>query len=175
MSTGLRNLVNLRRRPDVVATMDADNTHDPSQILTMVREIERGADVVICSRYASGASTVGVPGYRVLLSAGARFLFGVLVGASGVQDYTSGYRVYRMDVVDRLTREFRPLVRARGFAVQTEILAKAAALGSRFSEVAMQLRYDLKPGRSKLRLVPTLIEYVRVVTLTKIDAMRISP
>jgi hypothetical protein len=98
-----------------------------------------------------------------------------VVGAEGVRDYTSGYRAYRVALLRRLAERFRPLVRARGFGVMTELLAKAAAEGARCREVPIMLRYDMKPGRSKLKLLPTLAEYGRVVTLARLDAWRTAP
>jgi dolichol-phosphate mannosyltransferase len=109
---------------------------------------------------------------RRVLSGGARVVFGVVVGASGVRDYTSGYRAYRVGLIQRLGERFQPLIRARGFGVMTELLAKAAADGATCREVPIMLRYDLKPGRSKLKLLPTLAEYLRVVTLARVDAWR---
>src|SRR5205085_812114 len=102
----------------------------------------------------------------------ASLLFGVAIGAKGVRDYTCGFRCYRMDLVDRLAARFHPLIRARGFAVMTELLAKAAAEGARCAEVPLVLRYDMKPGRSKLRLIPTLVEYARVLLLARLEALR---
>ncbi|HEV8634540.1 MAG TPA: glycosyltransferase [Chloroflexota bacterium] len=159
----------------VLVTMDGDNTHDPALIPSMVGRIEDGADLVVASRFVLGATTVGVPWERRLLSGGARLLFGRLLGIQGVRDYTCGYRAYRMALVHGLARRFRPLVRARGFAVMTELLAKAAAEGARCEEVPLALRYDLKPGRSKLRVLPTLGEYGRVLLLARVDIARTAP
>lgn len=159
----------------VLVTMDADNTQDPALIPEMVRAIEDGADLVIASRFVPGAGSVGVPFYRRVLSGGASVLFGLAIGARGVRDYTCGYRCYRMDLIDRLRLRFHPLIRARGFAVMTELLAKAAANGACCAEVPLVLRYDMKPGRSKLRLLPTLVEYARVLLLARLDALRTAP
>src|SRR5438045_3096643 len=76
-------------------TMDSDNTQDPALMPAMLAEIERGADVVVASRFAAGGEAVGVPLYRRVLSGGASVLFGVAIGARGVRDYTCGYRCYR--------------------------------------------------------------------------------
>lgn len=171
MATGIAHV----RRQDhrgVLVTMDADNTQDPALIPGMVDEIERGADLVVASRFVSGGSAVGVPLYRRVLSGGASVLFGVAIGARGVRDYTCGYRAYRMELIERIGRRFHPLIRARGFAVMTELLAKAAAENARCVEVPLVLRYDLKPGRSKLRLIPTLVEYARVLLLARLEAWR---
>jgi dolichol-phosphate mannosyltransferase len=156
----------------VLVTMDADNTHDPAIVPQLVDTIIGGADLVVASRFVPGATAVGVPWLRRVLSGGARVVFGLLIGARGVRDYTSGYRAYRMTLVRRLAARFDPLVRAGGFGVMTELLAKAAADGARCEEVPIMLRYDLKPGRSKLKLLPTLAEYARVVTLARVDAWR---
>ena len=172
MDTGIRH-VRMVGSPDaVLVTMDADNTQDPAIIPLLVSAIEAGADLAIASRFAPGAGAIGVPVYRQVLSGGASLLFGTAIGAPGVKDYTCGYRCYRLSLIERLARRFKPLVRARGFAVMTELLAKAAADGAKCAEVPFVLRYDLKPGRSKLQLLPTLFEYARVLILARIDAIR---
>lgn len=156
----------------VLFTLDSDNTQDPALMPCMLAEIDRGADLVVASRFVPGAGAIGVPLYRKFLSGGASVLFGLAIGARGVRDYTCGYRCYRMELIDRLAARFHPLIRARGFAVMTELLAKAAAADARCAEVPLVLRYDLKPGRSKLRLLPTLVEYARVLFLARLEALR---
>jgi dolichol-phosphate mannosyltransferase len=172
MRTGLDYVTRSAAAGEVLVTMDADNTHDPALIPRLVAAIEAGADLVVASRFVPGAIAVGVPWIRRVLSGGARIVFGLVIGAAGVRDYTSGYRAYRVALLHRLADRFRPLVRARGFGVMTELLAKAAAEGATCREVPIMLRYDLKPGRSKLKLAPTLAEYGRVVTLARLDAWR---
>jgi dolichol-phosphate mannosyltransferase len=175
MATGLE-YVRANVGPDfALVTMDGDNTQDPALIPAMVERLDRGADLVVASRFVAGGSMVGVPWERRLLSGGARLLFGRLLGVQGVRDYTCGYRAYRMGLVHGMARRFRPLVRARGFAVMTELLAKAAAEGARCEEVPLVLRYDLKPGRSKLRVLPTLAEYGRVLLVARVDVIRTAP
>jgi dolichol-phosphate mannosyltransferase len=172
MATGLEHVRAIGQADDILITMDADNTHDPALIPRLVDAVEAGADLVVASRFVPGAVAIGVPRIRRVLSGGARIVFGLLVGADGVRDYTSGYRAYRVALVQRLATRFRPLVRARGFGVMTELLVKAASVGAACREVPIMLRYDRKPGRSKLKLLPTLAEYARVVTLARIDALR---
>ena len=172
MDTGIRHVRAVGSPDAVLVTMDADNTQDPAIIPLLVAAIEKGADLAIASRFAPGAGAIGVPVYRQVLSGAASLIFGLAIGASGVKDYTCGYRCYRLTLIERLSRRFNPLVRARGFAVMTELLAKAAADGARCAEVPFVLRYDLKPGRSKLQLLPTLFEYARVLLLARLDALR---
>src|SRR5262249_7646180 len=47
----LRRASELARPDDVIVTMDADNTHDPALIPSMLVRISQGNDVVIASRY----------------------------------------------------------------------------------------------------------------------------
>jgi dolichol-phosphate mannosyltransferase len=172
MATGLDHVRSNFGPEFALVTMDGDNTQDPGLIPSMVDRIDRGADLVVASRFIAGGAMVGVPWERRVLSGGARLLFGRLLGVRGVRDCTCGYRAYRMALVHGMARRFRPLVRAHGFAVMTELLAKAAAEGARCEEVPLVLRYDLKPGRSKLRLLPTLAEYGRILLLARVDIAR---
>src|SRR5690606_30096607 len=48
---GFRTVLGRRPPYDVVISMDADLSHDPAVIPTMLRQIEEGADAVIGSRY----------------------------------------------------------------------------------------------------------------------------
>ena len=55
ISTGIA-YVRQERLGGVLVTMDADNTQDPAIIPAMLAEIERGADLVVASRFAAGGS-----------------------------------------------------------------------------------------------------------------------
>jgi len=80
---------------DVVVTMDADNTHPVELIPEMVPRLLEGYDVVIASRYRTGASVVGLSGFRRLMSFGARLIYQAVFPIRGVRDYTCGFRAYR--------------------------------------------------------------------------------
>ena len=56
---------------DVIVSMDADFSHDPTVISEMLALIEVGADAVIGSRYVPGGATTDWPLHRRLLSRGA--------------------------------------------------------------------------------------------------------
>ena len=142
---------------DVLVTMDADGTHSPRLIPSMVELISRGYDVVIASRYRRGAKVRGVALHRQVLSLGASWLFRAFFPTAGVRDYTSGYRAYRGAVVKKAFSTFGDrFVEAEGFACMADILLKVRRLGASFTEVPLELRYDLKRGSSKMRLVRTV-------------------
>jgi dolichol-phosphate mannosyltransferase len=48
------------------------------------------------------------------------------------------------------------------FAATTEILLKLGAAGARAAEVPLQLRYDLKHGASKMKLIQTCFSYLAI-------------
>jgi dolichol-phosphate mannosyltransferase len=129
--------------------------------------MEEGADAVIGSRFVRGALVRGVPPLRRITALGAVALFKLIHPVRGVRDYTCGYRSYRVSALERASNTFRTkLIEESGFACMPELLLKLNALGFRFSEVPLQLRYDLKPTASKMsvrndigRLLRLLIEF----------------
>ncbi len=149
--TGLLAGADGAQQQDVVVTMDADRTQRPEAILLMLEQIEAGNDFVIASRYRKGASVVGVPWHRNLLSLGGRVLFQTLFPTKGVRDYTSGARAYRVGLLKNMIARFgENLVSEEGFSCMVDVLLKARALEPKFSEVPLVLRYDFKPGLSKM-------------------------
>ena len=136
---------------DVVVTMDADRTQRPEAILLMLEKIQSGCDLVIASRYRPGASVIGVPWHRNLLSLGGRALFQTLFPTKGVRDYTSGARAYRVSLLQAMIERFGDnLVSEEGFSCMVDVLLKARSMRPQFGEVPLNLRYDYKPGLSKM-------------------------
>lgn len=148
---------------DVIVSMDADNTHSPELIPAMVRLIAEGCDVVIASRYRRGSKVVGVSAFRQLMTYGARFLFQLLLPTPGVRDFTCGFRAYRAGLIQQAFQRYPGgLVTERSFACMLEILLKLREMGARMGEAPMVLRYDLKPGASKMKVWPTVLSTLRL-------------
>ncbi len=136
---------------DILVIMDCDDTHDPAQIPEMLTSMAKSADVVIASRFKGGATVRGVPLLRRLTALGAVILFKLIHPVRGVWDYTCGYRAYRIGLLQKASMRFDGrLVEETGFACMVEVLLKLNALGARFAEVGLHLRYDLKPTASKM-------------------------
>ena len=114
---------------DVVCQMDADLSHDPAYLPTLVAATA-GNDVVIGSRYLQGVSVVNWPLHRIFLSAFANRYIRAVTGLTP-RDCTSGYRCWRRDVLARV-----PLagLASNGYAFLTEMLFHAAAAGARIVE-----------------------------------------
>jgi dolichol-phosphate mannosyltransferase len=106
----------------------------------------------------------GLGAFRRLMSRGAAAVARLFLPLSGVTDFTSGYRAYRGEVLRR-ARDVRGgvLVDQRGFAVTMELLAATAAVGARFAEVPLALRYERKVGTSKMQVGRTILATLGVL------------
>jgi dolichol-phosphate mannosyltransferase len=160
MLTGLKRAAWLVKDEDVVITMDADNTHDPHLIGLMRDRITQGADVVIASRYEQGGQEIGLSRLRSILSRGASILLKTFFPIRGVKDFTCGYRAYRGAVLKRVFGIYGDqLIEERGFTCMAEILIKMGVVAARVAEVPLVLRYDLKSGPSKMKVMRTILRY----------------
>jgi dolichol-phosphate mannosyltransferase len=162
--SGLRAVLETAAPEDILVVMDADDTHDPTLIPRLRAEIAAGADVVICSRFVPGGDDTTAPPWRRLLSRGATALFNRVLRVGDVRDFTSGFRAYRVSLLDRATRHWgERLIEEQGFACMVELLLKLRHCRPVITEVPLKLRYDRKLGASKLRLVRTITQYLRLL------------
>jgi dolichol-phosphate mannosyltransferase len=157
MRTGLLAALEEARGDDIVVTMDADDTHAPGLISRMTMLIEEGNDVVVASRYAPGGRVRGVSLPRRVLSRGASVLFRLTYPVAGVRDYTCGYRAYRASLLgEAFARWGQRFISEPGFSCMVDILLKLDRLDAVITEAPMVLRYDRKPGKSKMNVRRTV-------------------
>jgi dolichol-phosphate mannosyltransferase len=155
---------------DIVVVMDADDTHDPALIPLLRTEIDGGADVAICSRFVGGGDDTTAPFGRRLLSRGAAVLFNRTLRVGGVRDFTSGFRAYRVSLLDRAARHWgERLIEEQGFACMVELLLKLRHCRPVITEVPLTLRYDRKQSDSKLRIRRTIVQYVKLLTRDRLS------
>ncbi len=149
-----------------IVTMDADNSQGPDLIREMTARINNGHDVVIASRFQPGAQEIGVPAYRVFLSHLSSGIIRLLVRYPGARDYTCGYRAYRLETVRELIDRYGDnFLRETGFSCMFELLLNCRRVDAVVTEVPLILRYDLKLGASKMRVIRTARRYL--VTLVR--------
>lgn len=132
---------------DVVCQMDADLSHDPTFLPSMLAAVERGAELVIGSRYMEGGRVENWPMHRVMLSA---FANKYIRGVTGLRtrDCTSGFRCWRRTALARLRLD---AVASDGYAFLTEVVFQAAAAGLRIAEVPIVF-VERRQGSSKLSM-----------------------
>jgi dolichol-phosphate mannosyltransferase len=148
---------------DCLVRMDCDDTHDPYVIVRLQAKLGEGYDVAIASRFQPGGGQKGVSAYRTVVSACANLFMRVFFSLSGVRDFSSGYRAYRAEFVQKAIRfygnDFIQL-KGLGFTVTLEKLLKLHLLGARFGEVPLMLRYDMKRSESKMVTSLTTLGYM---------------
>jgi len=160
VKTGINYILDNRPQSSFACLMDSDNTHDPKFVLDMLKKQKQTkADIVIASRYQTGAKVRGVSGFRLLTSQGAKVVFSMILHVPDVQDYTCGYRLYKREILQKAKTRFEEnLINESGFTCMVELLYKLYCCGAKFAEVPFYLRYDLKAGSSKMKVIKTSID-----------------
>ena len=135
----------IERGYEALVQMDADLSHDPAELRTLLTRLDAGADLVIGSRYVPGGSIPHWPAHRRALSRyGNRYASRVL--GLHVRDVTSGFRAMRADVLRAIDFES---TRANGYGFQIEQAYRVAQLGLRIDEVPITFT-DRVRGTSKM-------------------------
>jgi len=167
--TGLLQALEDADDRDIIVTMDSDNTHTPGLIARMVRGIREGNDVVIASRYQPGAHVKGVPRYRRVVSRCASIAFRVVFPTPNVRDFTSGYRAYRAGALKQAFATYgESFVAQSGFSCMVDVLLKLRRLDAIMCEVPLILRYDLKVGVSKMLVLRTMADTLKLMFVRRL-------
>ena len=129
---------------DLICQMDADLSHDPVQLPTLIAAAAR-ADVVIGSRYVAGGKIVNWPMRRRLLSRFAN-QYVRTVTRLRARDCTSGYRCWRRETLAAMPLDH---FISDGYSFLVEMLYVASRRGSRIAEVPITF-VERRLGESKL-------------------------
>jgi dolichol-phosphate mannosyltransferase len=135
----------LERGYDLLVEMDADGSHRPEYLRDIVAAADRGAALVIGSRYVRGGSVSGWGWHRKLLSWGANVYCRMLLGLR-VRDATSGYRCYPRAVLEAIGLD---RVVSQGYSFQIEMVYRCLGQGFEVHEVPIHFE-DRVAGRSKV-------------------------
>jgi dolichol-phosphate mannosyltransferase len=137
--------VGMDRGYEVLVQIDADLSHDPAALPTLLNGLEAGADLVIGSRYVPGGSVPHWPLHRRALSRfGNRYTSFAL--RTGVNDATAGYRAYRADMLRKVRYD---TTRAVGYGFQIELAYRVSRADGRIVEVPITFT-DRTRGQSKM-------------------------
>jgi len=123
----------LRRRAELVITIDGDGENDPTDIPVLLRSlVGESVDAVLGARVETHSSLIlGFKPTKIFL----KEHFGILV-----DDPMSGIRAYRSSVIETIL----PKLRSAGFGIDLEILLQMLLHGFSFTEVSVSAR-DLVP------------------------------
>ena len=136
---------------DIFVVMDADFQHPPEKIISLVEEINKGADIVIASRYNEEKGFGEFNIFRKIISKGANSLARILFQKlSNIKDIQSGFFAIRKEVIDGVA--LNPI----GYKILLEILIignykNIKEIGYKFSK--------RESGDSKLG-IKTIVDYI---------------
>jgi len=135
----------LERGYRLICEMDADLSHDPQKLPTLIAEAG-AADVVIGSRYVGGrVNVVNWPMSRLLISYFGSFYARTITGLP-VRDATGGFNCFRREVLEALDLE---RIQSNGYAFQIELKFRAHRRGFRLQEVPIVF-VERDTGESKM-------------------------
>jgi dolichol-phosphate mannosyltransferase len=161
--TGFKRALELAGPDELIITMESDTTSDLDALEGMLYVASQDADIVLASHHAGG-ELANVSRHRRFLSKAASSAIrrGAGLNASTVSSF---FRVYRAEILRQGYAEHGDtLIRERGFACKAEILIKLSRLGARVAEVPVTLDWAKREGESKLRVLPTMAGYARMMT-----------
>ena len=115
---------------ELVLQMDADHSHQPSEIPNMLEKI-KNFDFLVASRHVEGSDVIGWGiGRKVTHSiAGA---IARICAKIEIKDSTSGFRMFKKKTLEKV--DFNK-IRSDGFAFQIEVLHQLKQLGMKGLEV----------------------------------------
>lgn len=130
---------------DVVVTLDGDGQDPPEDLPALVAAIDGGAELAIGSRFAGRFAPGAITAIDRIGNQALSLVFAGLYGRR-LTDTQAGFRAIAHPLLARLD------LRARGFDIEVEILARAVAAGARVVEVPVG-RDPRAHGSSRLRRI----------------------
>ncbi len=129
---------------DAAVEMDADGSHQPEQLPSLLQAAEH-ADLVIGSRWIKGGAVVNWPLYRKVISVGGNVYVKLMLGLP-VNDATGGFRVYRTSALRKMDLES---VDSAGYGFQVDMTAELLRVGLTAVEVPIEF-IEREVGESKM-------------------------
>ena len=149
-----------------IVQMDADWSHSPASLPSLMAAIDGGADLVIGSRYAPGGGVRNWGLIRRIVSRGGS-LFARTVLRLGPNDLTGGFKAWRRAALQAIDWD---RVHSGGYVFQIETTYLASRAGARVTEVPIIFR-DREVGTSKMSR-NIIAEALSVVLQLRWDELR---
>ncbi len=149
----------LKHGADTIVEMDADMSHDPKYIPSMLNEL-KNADLILGSRRIKGSKEVGRSPVRKIITYLANLYISLILGLK-VRDCNSGFRCFKREVLEKINLE---KLESKGPAIVQEVLFKAHLKGFRIKEIPITFVNRTK-GNSKLGIPQLIAGYFMVLKL----------
>ena len=128
-----------------VVQMDADLSHKPESVPELVAAIDRGADLVLATRYREGVRVTNWPLRRLLLSLGGGLYVRTLTRMP-FSDLTGGFKCWKRETLEEINLD---QIFSNGYLFQIEMTWKAYRKGAHIGEIPI-IFYEREIGRSKI-------------------------
>lgn len=149
---------------DILAVMDADLQHPPYLLKPMLKEINKGADFVIPSRFIKGGSDGGLNLYRKFVSYVARQIGKLyLPNLRKLSDLSSGIFMFKKENLDSKYK-LNPI----GWKIMLEVLEKS------HYEKIVEIPYKFQirnAGVSKMNK-KVMLEYIKQLKLLRKERIK---
>ena len=129
---------------ELVLQMDADHSHQPSEIPNMLEKI-KNFDFLVASRHVEGSDVIGWGIGRKITHSIAGTIARICAKIE-IKDSTSGFRMFKKKTLEKV--DFNK-IRSDGFAFQIEVLHQLKQLGMKGLEVP-QVFVNRTEGSSKM-------------------------
>ena len=130
---------------ELLVEMDADGSHRPEHLPSLLDAARQCGGLAIGSRYVPGGAVAGWGPARWLLSYAANLYSRTVLGMA-TRDVTSGYRCYTRRLLERLDLNS---IEAQGYSFQIEMAYRCARLG--VSLIELPIRFESRvAGKSKV-------------------------
>jgi dolichol-phosphate mannosyltransferase len=136
----------LKNEYDVMIEMDADLSHDPDYLLSLI-EVAKNYDFVIGSRYIPGGGIENWGFFRRKLSFLGSIYARIILGVN-IRDFTGGFNVWRADVLRKIGLDS---ISSNGYSFQIELKFRAVKAGFKYKEVPIVFK-ERTIGQSKMNL-----------------------
>ncbi len=171
LKTGFNYVFKNSRDNDIIITMDTDNSHTIKLSYDLANIIMlKNKDIVIASRYRQNSKIKGLESSRKFLSYTAAILFKIFYPIENVRDYTSGFRAFKIRKIKKIIKKNKNFFSETGFSASVDILLKLYPFKKQinFYELPINLRYDLKQGKSKMKILKTIYLNLKILFLRKL-------
>ncbi len=130
---------------DLAFEMDADFSHDPKYLPSMIEMAEDGYDLVVGSRWVKGGGIENWPKSRELLSRYASVYSRIVTGIP-VHDTTAGFQCFKREVLEAIDLDG---LKSGGYSFQIETKFKVHRKGFNIGELPIVFK-DRIEGQSKM-------------------------
>ena len=170
LKTGFNFCFKFGHADNIIVTMDCDNSHTIELSYKMALQIiENKKDIIIASRYKKNSKMKGLDIKRIFLSYIAAILYKFFFPIKNVRDYTSGFRAIKLGVIKKAYIENKYFFSEKGFSASADIILKLYKYKKsiNFDELPIDLRYDLKNGQSKMKILKTIYLNLKLIFIRR--------